>query len=87
MPRAQHAPALSMDRMISSRRGKVRKISEEGKGECRKMPHLRETEGRGEACGCGQGCEKRGGLVLPGSPDPAWVAKQRQLGSHSQHAH
>jgi hypothetical protein len=26
--------------MTSSRRGKVRKISEEGKGECRKMPHL-----------------------------------------------
>lgn len=29
-----------MERMTSSRRGKVRKISEEGKGECRKMPHL-----------------------------------------------
>ncbi len=34
------APAFSMERIISSRRGKVRKISEDGKGECRKMPHL-----------------------------------------------
>ena len=37
---ASAAPALSIERMTSSRRGKVRKISEEGKGECRKMPHL-----------------------------------------------
>ena len=43
---ASAAPALSIERMTSSRRGKVRKISEEGKGECRKMPHLqRQAQG------------------------------------------
>lgn len=46
--------------MISSRRGNVRNISEEGKGECRKMPHLGGGTGRG---GGGGGVE---GVALKG---------------------
>ena len=45
---ARGAPAFSIDRMISSRRGKVRKISEEGNGECRKTPHLHTRPGAGQ---------------------------------------